>query len=331
MKTRYFRLAMVGAFLLITQVIPDVPAVAWAQVRGVRIPTVRPPSGGRVRGPGCSGGARIAPKLPSGAGRAIPRLPAGARFVPARAGTRALVFSVLAASSRPAVAGRPLEALEANTNSLKALRHLRELVHGPWPKAVSAEQVKAGVVAYAQTASPKDAAVMRRYLALRAEMEGQPDVARRLLLPGEERDAQLVLRDLRVLEAISATPPPFSPLGHLPLPEPEPLSLKALVREQPIVDLEALVEDLPATELRARRGALRFIEISAGRHWSHVVLSLRHHKGATAVSQRDDHETEVERQLGRPLTPAEQLLVRRLLRNKTTAEVVAILRRMERK
>ena len=113
--------------------------------------------------------------------------------------------------------------------------------------------------------------------------------------------------------------------------EPEPLSLKAPVREALNQDLPGLVEDLPAAELRARRGALRSIETSAGWHWNHVALSLRNFKGATAVGDPDDREAEVERRLGRPLAPEERLLVRRLLCTKTTAEVVAVLRRMEHK
>jgi hypothetical protein len=230
----------------------------------------------------------------------------------------------------PTVVGRPLEALEANASGLKALGHLRDLVHGPWPKGVSPQEVEAGANAFAQTASPADAAVMRRYLGLRARMEERPDVARQLLRPADHRDAQTVLRDLEVLAEVSAAPPPASPLSDLPLPEPEMAGFKASVREALDRDLPGLARELPAAELRARRGALRAIEASAGKQWHLVAISLHNVKSASADNGPDDREAEVERQLGRPLRPEERPLVRRLLRSKTTAEVVAVLRRLDR-
>jgi hypothetical protein len=347
MKTRYFRLAVVGALLLITQAIPDVPAVALAQFRAPpRVVPVRPSGGVRVRGGGCSGGgARLVPKVPSAAPKVAPRavpkvLPDPKVPLPARlAGQRELLHAhasardwallgVAASAGRaelPPVVGRHLEVLEANANGLKALGRLRDLVHGPWPKDVPAEEVAAGVAAF-ETASPQDAPALRHYLALRAEMEGQPAVAQKLLPPDEALDARSVLRDLKVLEEISATPPPISPLGDMPLPEPEPLSLKPPVREAINKDMPGLgdVKDLPDAELRARRGALRAIETRAGMRWNRVVLSLHNLKGVTA-NDTDDREAEVERQLGRSVTPEERLLVRRLLRTKTTAEVVVVL------
>jgi hypothetical protein len=352
MKTRYFRLALVGVFLVITQAVPDIPAVALAQGRVPRLPS----GGVRPRG-GCAGGARVAPRLPSGGPKSVPKLATGPKVAPkpipkvphdphvplparingqrdvlsARAAAREWGPFVLAAQARPgelpAVVGRHLEALEANASGLKALGRLRDLVHGPWPQDVRAEEVLAGVVAF-ENASPPEAPAMRRYLALRADMEGQPGVARQLLRPGEALDAPSVLRDLKLLEEVGATPPPTSPLGDLPLPEPEPLSLKPPVREALTKGLPGLVEDLPAAELRARRGALRAIEASAGTHWNLVVLSLHNLKGLAATGDPADREAEVERQVGRLLTPEERLLVRRLVRTKTTAEVVAVLRRM---
>jgi hypothetical protein len=166
-------------------------------------------------------------------------------------------------------------------------------------------------------------------------MEGQSGVARKLL-PGEALDQPSVLRDLKALEEVHATPPRPSPLGDLPLPEPEPISLKAPVRDSLVKDLPRLVkelpvEELPAAELRARRGALRAIETSAGRHWDRIAISLHNLKGVSAGDDPDDREAEVERQLGRPLTPEERFMVRRLLRTKTTTEVVAVLRRLDRK
>ena len=75
----------------------------------------------------------------------------------------------------------------------------------------------------------------------------------------------------------------------------------------------AFVEELPGAELRARRGALRTIETSAGAHWHQVTLHLYNFKNSTSPSKPDDRENEVEHLLGRPLTPEERLLARRLL------------------
>jgi hypothetical protein len=259
-----------------------------------------------------------------------PHVPLPARLS-GHAATRDWARLVLVAASvrsggLPAVAGRHLEALEVGASGLKALGRLRDLVHGPWPQTVKVEEVEAGVAAYARTASPQETAVMRRYLVLRARMEGQPDVARRLLQPGENLEARSVLRDLRSLEEINATPPPTSPLGDVPLPEPEPLGLKAPVREALDRDLPGLGEELPGAELRARRGAVRAIETSAGAHWHHVTLHLHNLKSSASASEPDDRENEVEHQLGRPLTPEERLLARRLLRTRRPAEVAAALR-----
>jgi hypothetical protein len=246
-----------------------------------------------------------------------------------------LVPIIVAAKARPvelpAVVRNHLEVVEIRANGLKDLGRLRELVHDPWPAEVKFSEVKAGIEAFAQTASPDEAALMRRYIELRAAAEGRPEIARQLLPPGETRDTASVLRDLKALEGIGAPPPGISPLGDLPLPEPEPLGLKAPIREELDKDLPGLVDELPKAELRARRGALRAIETSAGVHWSHITISLHNLKRATADSDRDDREHEVERQLGRPLTPEDRLLARRLLRTKTTAEVVAALRSIEQK
>jgi hypothetical protein len=236
----------------------------------------------------------------------------------------------------PAVVGRPLEAPEVVASSLKALRRLRNLVHDPWPQSVKVEEVEAGVAAYAKTAAPQETAAMRHYLVLRARMEGQPDVAGRLLPPGETLETQSVLRDLSRLEEIRATPPPPSPLGDLPHPEPEPLGPKALVCEALYTDLPGLREklpgeELPRAELRARRGAVRAIEISAGAHWHRVTLNLHNLKSSASANGPDDREDEVERQLGRLLTPEERLLARRLLRTRRPAEVADALRPMAKK
>jgi hypothetical protein len=229
----------------------------------------------------------------------------------------------------PGVVGRPMEALGANADGLKALGRLRELVHGPWPEGVRVEEVKAGIDAYAETASPEETAVMRRYLALRSDMEGQPDVRRKLLQPGETRDAQSVLRDLKALAETSTPPPARNPLWEMPLPEPEPGGLKGPVLEAVDKDLPGLAKELPDAEPRARRGAQRAIETSAAAHWHHFVIHLRNLKSATTVSDPDDREDEVERKLGHPLEPKERLLARRLLRTKKPAEVAAALRSIE--
>jgi hypothetical protein len=351
MRTRYLSLAIAGAVILVTQAIPDVPATALARGRPPRLP-----SGGVRPRVGCAGGARVAPKLPSGGAKPIAKLPRVPEIapkpipkppiephpsLPARInGQRGALNArdwgsfVVAARARPgelpAVVGRHLDALEVKAGGLKALAHLRDLVHGPWSHDVRAEDIVAGIRAF-ENVSPEEAPALRRYLALRAEMEGQPGVARQLL-SDEALNAKSVLRDLKVLEDVSATPPPASPLAELPLPEPEPLSLKAPVREAITKGLPGLkVEELPAAELRARRGALRAIESSAGMQWNHVAISLHNLKGVTTDSGPDDREAEVERQLQRSLMPEERLLVWRLLRTKTTADVVAILRRMGQK
>ena len=337
---------------------------AGGQVRvpSFRAPSFRPPAPPRIaslpRLP--SGGLKVVRILPTGP-RGVPKLATGTKValkpiapvlpdtrvpLPARlSGQRAVLLahagtrdwarlSLVAASVRsgelPAVVGRPLEALEAGASNLKALGGLRDLVHDPWPQTVKVEEVEAGVVAYARTASPQETAVMRRYLVLRAKMEGHPDVARRLL-PGETLEARSVLRDLRALEELRATPPPISPLGDVPLPEPEPVGLKAPVREALDRDVPGLGEELPGAELRARRGALRAIEISAGAHWHRVTLNLHNLKSSASASEPDDRENEVERQLGRPLRPEERLLARRLLRTRRPAEVVAALRSIVKK
>jgi hypothetical protein len=261
-----------------------------------------------------------------------PHIPLPARLSGHAATRDWALLSLAAASVRPGelptVVGRHLEALEVGASSLKALGRLRNLVHDPWPQTVKVEEVEAGVAAYARTASPQETAVMRHYLVVRAKMEGQPDVARRLLPPGEALEARSVLRDLRVLEEIRATPPPTSPLGDLPPPEPEPVGLKAPVREALDRDLPGLAEELPGAEWRARPGAVRAIEISAGAHWHQVTLHLHNLKSSASASAPDDREDEVERQLGRPLRPEERLLARRLLRTRRPAEVAAALRPM---
>jgi hypothetical protein len=337
------------------------------------------------RGVGCSGGARVTPKVPSGGMKVvpkpvivrkvepklIPRVPPerplvrpgevvlGPKDAPklpglhpehvphppgingqsqvlrGAAAARDWALFVDVARFRPAelspAEGLQLNALEANASGLKALGGLRDLVHNPWPNAVSFGDVEAGVRAHAETASPQEAALMRRYLVLRAKMEDRPEIARQLMRPGADADPQSVLRDLKALAESNAPPPPTSPLGGLPLPEPEPLGLKAPVREALNKDLPGLVDELPAAELRARRGALCAIETSAGVYWDHVTISLHNLKAVTASSDPDDREDEVEHQVGRPLTPEERLLARRLLRTKNTAEVVAVLRSMEQK
>jgi hypothetical protein len=267
----------------------------------------------------------------------------------------------------PGVSARSLEAFNANESSLKALGALRDLVQSPWPENVRFEDVNAAVEGFTKTASPQDGAVMRRYVSVRARMEGQKEVARQLLPPGETQDATSVLRDLKAMEEFSATPPPESPFGDLPLPEPEPVGIKASVREALDEDLPGLGDELPAAELRARRGAFRAIETSAGTHFHLHHLHLHNLTSVASTSEPDDREDEVERQLGREqlckqtaidvadivgtvplnpyiclaktislqscrkLTPEERLLVRRLLRTKKTAEVVAALRSLVRK
>jgi hypothetical protein len=248
----------------------------------------------------------------------------------ARAAARDWALLTLAARARPIEApglvGRHLEALESGAAGLKDLAPLRDLAHGPWPEAARVEEIEAGLAAFGKTAGPDEAAVLRRYFVLRAEMEGRPEIAQRLLRPGEALDTPTVLRDLKALEEVNAELPPVPPLGDLPLPEPTPIGLKASVRQRLDEGLPGLPDDLPAAELRARLGALRSIETSAAVHWGHVALSLYNLKGVNAAADPDEREDEVERRLGRPLTPEERLLARRLLRTKTTAEVVEALR-----
>jgi hypothetical protein len=327
---------------------------------------VKPP-----RGVGCSGSAGVAPRLPAGGLKVAPTLakvpkvalkPATVPKVPtklilpvhpdahaplparlsgqhdvlrAHAATRDWELFIQECSIRPvglpAVVGHHLEALELGASDLKALSRLRNLVHGPWPQDVSAEEVVVGLAAFNKTASLQDAAGVRRYIALRAKMEGQPGVARRLLQPGETLEERSVLRDLQRLEEINATPPPTSPLGDVPLPEPVPLGLKAPVREALDKDLPVLVAELPGAELRARRGVLRAIETSAANHWYRVAIHLHNLKSSASASEPDDRENEVELQLGRPLSPEERLLARRLLRTRRPAEVADALRPLVRK
>lgn len=65
MKAPYIRLALVGAVILITQAVPDVPATALAQVRVPRVPIPIEPVPVRPlpRGGGCGGGVPVA-KVP---------------------------------------------------------------------------------------------------------------------------------------------------------------------------------------------------------------------------------------------------------------------------
>jgi hypothetical protein len=311
-----------------------------------RVPIEPPPTGvrprgvgcsGGARGVGCSGGARVAPRLPTGAPKPVPKPATPPKVAPrpvagaprdphvpvpdrlngqrevlsAHAGRREWAFLALAARARPVEApglvGRHLEALEASAGGLKDLAPLRDLAHGPWPEAARVEDIEAGLAAFGKTAAPDEAAVLRRYFALRAEMEGRPEIAQRLLRPGEARDTPTVLRDLKALGDIDAELPPVPPLGELPQPEPTPLGLKAGVRHRLDEGLPGLADKLPDVEPGARRGALRAIESSAGMHWHHVAISLHNLKAAEADGP-DDREAEVERRLGRPLTPEERLL-----------------------
>jgi hypothetical protein len=344
MKPSSLRL-IIFSFLVLTLLTgPGVP------VRGVRCSGgARIPGGG-----GCASGARAVkvppsvvtrpvppvvvknvptPKIPTVRGPVISRqipnrpLPGNLPGVAGRAGRLSAIAPLVhpPAAELPGTAVESLAGLNVGESNLKALSGLRNLVHEPWPENLRIEDVNAAVEGFAKTASPQDVNAMRGYVSVRTRMEGRPDVAEKFLPAGEKPDAESVLRDLKVMEDLGAKPPSDLPWGDLPLPEAELFGLKAPVHEALDKDLPGLVPRLSAAEARARRVALRYIDVSAETHVYHYHLHLHNLMHLIRTSEKDKREDEVERRVDK-LTEEERLMARRLLRTKSTDEIVTILR-----
>jgi hypothetical protein len=264
------------------------------------------------------------------------RLGAHSELLEASAGNRNLrLLLELAEAPRPAdlpqVVRLHLEGVTGQVKSLKNLAKLQEHVRFAWPKEKPPDDLK--ILLDSLGESPETARLvprLQKYLTCRAVLEGRPDLAAKLggRVAGDGGD---VLRDLKALpaEVTEDLPATLAASPELPLPE-QPLSPPQAVKES----LHADLPELLAAEVQARRAVLKALNVTAELHWNKAAISLhlvRSAAGLHSPARRDDPdgqegEEEVESRLGRPLLPAERLLARRLLRNRTPADVAAVLR-----
>jgi hypothetical protein len=242
-------------------------------------------------------------------------------------------------SELPPSAEPHLKGLELHSETLHSLGEFRQRLNGEWPEKASPEEFDGWLRALEKQTPDEEVVRVKRYLGLRALLEGQPDVARHLLGSEELPDGPTVLRDMKLLGSGDGLPPPpeVSALGGLPFPEPEPISLRPRVKESLGKGLPEFEKEATAAEAAARKRVLGTVERSASRHANHVDITLYNLRGVTkALASHDDdeqeqknREKEVETHLGRSLTPAERLLARRLLRTMSPEQVAAELRALD--
>jgi len=238
----------------------------------------------------------------------------------------------------PACAGRHLDDLNFHSENLRSLGDFRQQLNAEWPAKVSPEEFEGWLLALANGTPEGEIAQVRQYVALRAQLEGRPDIAKRLLGGKELPEGRAVLRDLKALGGAGGLPPPpkVSALDGLPLPEPEPRGFASSVKEPLGEGLPEFEKEATAAEAPARKRVLETVERSAWRHANHVEIVLYNLHGVTkALAPHDneqeqrDRDKEVETHLGRRLTPAERLLARHLLRTMSPQEVAAKLRALD--
>jgi hypothetical protein len=229
----------------------------------------------------------------------------------------------------PDGAGRHLNAIESEARNLRALTEFRQRLGVVWPEGNGQSELDWLAVLEANTPA-EEVGQVRQYLGLRAHLEGRSDIAKRLLGTETLPDGRKVLRDLKVLGATPAPPPPAESLGGLPLPEPEPLSWRPGVKEKLGQGLPELEKEIPEAEMAARRRVLGTIERSAFRHSNHLTIHLYNLQSISNVLRSEDNDSdkrnrfpEIETRLGRRLKPEERLLARHLLRTSSPEEVAA--------
>jgi hypothetical protein len=211
-------------------------------------------------------------------------------------------------------------------------------LNGEWPATARPQEFDSWLQVLEEQTPASEFQQVRRYLGLRALLEGQADIARPLLGNGELPDGATVVRDLKALGGADGLPPPPNEpaLGGLPLPEPEPLGLRAPVKESLGKGLPEFEKEATQAEAAARKRVLGTVERSAARHVNHVHITLYNLHGITkALAPQDNEEkernrdNEVETHLDRRLTPAERLLSHHLLRTMPPREVAAKLRDLD--
>jgi hypothetical protein len=256
----------------------------------------------------------------------------------------------LAGEARAAVAQ-----LEHRARRLAAWQQMRLLLHGPWGPPPAASSVKQALDETADKVSQGAREWLEEYLACRAWLEGRPELARALRRrEAGPKEAAALLRDLARLEKAAgnqARPPADkdslgavgSVLGPL-LPEPPALSVRPAVRESLRADLPTL-EKLATAEKKARANALQTVEDNARLDWHHCQLHLRSlarfqrpsgGQGVTATTRQEPGQSQplgdptaaaVTEQVGRPLSAAEEVLVRHLRPKRPVEEIAAVLRK----
>jgi hypothetical protein len=235
----------------------------------------------------------------------------------------------------PASAGRHLDGLKLHSETLRSLGDFRQSLNVKWAEDARPEAFEGWLRALEKQTPSDQVAKVRRYVALRARLEGRPDITRRLLGDEHLPDGPKVLRDLKTLSGADGLPPPqsASSLDGLPLPEPQPIGLLPALKESLGKGFE---QEVTAAELAARKRVLATVDRSESTHANHVAITLYNLRGvAKALAPQNNEEEqrrrekEVETQLGRDLMPEERLLAQRLLRTMPPEKVAAELRALD--
>jgi hypothetical protein len=255
--------------------------------------------------------------------------------------------------SNPAVSGElkvVAGELERRATRLDAWQRLRLLVRGTWERKPDAGTLKRILVEVEASAGKATRDRLARYLACRARLEGEAELASQLHPEGKgQANGAEVLRDLKLSTpppaAKESVPrPPGDPLLNLPIPEAPALSVRPAVREALGAGLPMLAE-LEAAEMQAREGVGREAEVNAWLEWHQVRVQMGqlapYQRGVggtegltrqTALGETvpvgDPLVAEVEKQVGRKLSAAEKVLVRHLRQKRSEAEVVEIVRKL---
>jgi hypothetical protein len=281
------------------------------------------------------------PKPPAFGQQLVPHRPT-AEVVELRGLARARNWTAL----RELVAGMPLPetaspeiadalpGVREQSGNLEALQRLWRAV-GDRTKLPGADTLEPALAKL----GPDDRAYVRKYLVCRALREGQGDLAHKAQPAGQPPDAPTILRDL---QAVADKPPAAPPPTALPFnlgPEGPRISPRPQVRKKLGDRLPVLEEELLQVELRARTQVRARIEVAGSKAWHLLNIHLHRlggHHTAQMVMDHDEEkdaeveaevEAEVRKQLGRPLEPAERVLVLHLHVTKTPAELAEILKR----
>jgi len=229
-----------------------------------------------------------------------------------------------------------LRELADQGGTMKALQKLQAGITRSAPLP-SAEMVESALKALPEGSRPG----VLCYVSGRAQLEGNLDLARKL--SGDQLpDAQAILRDMERLGASPGVPAgPTGPHNPLPVPEGPAISVHPAVKESLGKDLPALPKDLPvldqlpAAELRARKWVLGEFHGSANWPEHRLIVHFAYTNNGNAPSlpappdwKKEDEGTEaaVETRLGRPLEPAERILIRHLRDKKTPEQLAAVVK-----